>query len=434
METAATVLFVDDEPAILQSLRRLFRPQGYRVLVAESGSAALALLAAEPVDLVVSDMRMPQMDGAQFLEQVRERWPQAQRLLLTGYADIASTIAAINRGAIHRYIAKPWDDQELLLAVREGLDRSRLAQENRRLQALTQAQNAELSAANATLEARVQARTAELAQVNDMLQASYAELERSFLLSLDVFAGLLELREPGKAGLSRAVARRARAIAAELGLPPREQQDAEIAGLLHGIGHFSLPDALLVRPLWALGSDDQARVHRHPLAGEAALLPLTSLQRPARWLRHQFERIDGLGGPDGLAGAEFPLGAQAVSLAVEYESLLAGRLSALRPTPAEAQQRIAGLAGTHWLPAVVAAFQRQLARQAEQACAARRVDAAALQPDMVLAHDLLSPQGSLLLAKGFRFDERSVRQVREFQRRLGSRLQLLVEAPAAVSA
>src|SRR5476649_2848238 len=103
-----TLLLVDDEPSILSALRRLFRPQGYRVLTAEGGAAALELVRDDTVDLVISDMRMPGMDGAQFLEKLRKLQPQAIRILLTGYADISSTIAAINGGEIHRYIAKPW--------------------------------------------------------------------------------------------------------------------------------------------------------------------------------------------------------------------------------------------------------------------------------------------------------------------------------------
>ena len=105
----------------------------------------------------------------------------------------SSTIAAINQGEIQRYIAKPWDDQEVLLAVREGLERSRLRQENRRLLALTQAHNEQL-------ERRVAARTSELSQVNAMLEQAFADLRENFLLSIKVFAGLMELREAGQAG------------------------------------------------------------------------------------------------------------------------------------------------------------------------------------------------------------------------------------------
>lgn len=106
-ETPPTLLLVDDEPSILSALRRLFRPCGYRILTAESGAGGLELLERENIDLVISDMRMPVMDGAQFLERVRGGWPRVVRILLTGYADITSTVNAINKGAIYRYIPSP---------------------------------------------------------------------------------------------------------------------------------------------------------------------------------------------------------------------------------------------------------------------------------------------------------------------------------------
>ncbi len=94
----ARILCVDDEPNILSSLRRLFRSQGYQVSTAESGKEGLQLLESQPFDIVISDMRMPEMDGARFLEHVRGRWPDTLRLLLTGYADIQSILYAINLG------------------------------------------------------------------------------------------------------------------------------------------------------------------------------------------------------------------------------------------------------------------------------------------------------------------------------------------------
>ena len=97
---SATLLCVDDEQNILSALRRLFRHDGYRVLTATSGDAGIKLLESEQVDLVISDMRMPNMDGARFLEMVRSRWPDTLRILLTGHADITSTIKAINQGQI----------------------------------------------------------------------------------------------------------------------------------------------------------------------------------------------------------------------------------------------------------------------------------------------------------------------------------------------
>lgn len=148
-----TVLCVDDEVNILNSLRRLLRPQGYRVLTAGSGAEGLAVLEQTPVDLVLSDMQMPEMDGVRFLEQVKARWPETARVLLTGYGDLASTVAAINQTEIYRYIPKPWDDAMVLKVVGDALERKILGREKARLEELTQKQNQALKELNATLQA-----------------------------------------------------------------------------------------------------------------------------------------------------------------------------------------------------------------------------------------------------------------------------------------
>jgi response regulator RpfG family c-di-GMP phosphodiesterase len=170
VERPLTLLFVDDEPSILSALRRLFRPQGYKILTAESGQEGLEVLALETVNLVVSDMRMPNMDGAKFLKEVRARWPHVVRLLLTGYSDMTSTVEAINQGEIYRYIAKPWDDTEIVRTVADALEHMRLVGENIRLTELTRRQNEELKELNAGLEQKVAARTEEVRQTMVFLE------------------------------------------------------------------------------------------------------------------------------------------------------------------------------------------------------------------------------------------------------------------------
>ncbi len=427
----AVVLCVDDEPAILSSLRRLLRPKGYKVLLAEGGQAGLAVLAQEPVDLVVSDMRMPEMDGAQFLEQVRQRWPDVIRILLTGYADVTSTIAAINRGEIHRYISKPWDDQNMLLVVQDGLRRRRLEQENQRLQALTKSQNQELQALNAGLEARVKARTQEIQQINGMLEQAYAELQSNFLLSINVFAGLTELRDGSMVGYSRQVADLAKSTAHRLGLGTLAEQDLHIAGLLHEVGKLGFPDALLRKPMSLLRGEELQLFRRHPLNAEAALMPLAQLQRAARLVRSQHERLDGKGFPDGLAGEQLPLAAQVLAASVDYHGLQSGRVAERRYTPDEALSMIRGGADTRYARAVVEALIEALKDLAEQRPLDLLIQAQDLKEGMVLSRDLTSPQGALLLARGYVFDARVVKQVREYAQRAGAKLQLYIRVDTA---
>ncbi|MHB8746418.1 MAG: response regulator, partial [Gammaproteobacteria bacterium] len=177
---ALGVLFVDDEQNILASLRRLVRPQGYRVFIAASGAEGLEIIERESIDLVVSDMRMPGMDGAAFLAAVAQRRPDTVRILLTGYSDMASTIDAINKGGIYRYLTKPWEDNDLLLTVQSALKHKALERERDQLLELTRRQNEELKSFNAELEKRVEARTAEIKQTADMLDLAYQELHTSY--------------------------------------------------------------------------------------------------------------------------------------------------------------------------------------------------------------------------------------------------------------
>jgi|GEM_PF-1795500 PAS domain S-box-containing protein len=133
---AATLLVVDDEPSILRALTRLFRPFDYRVLTALGGREGLEVLERERVDLVISDIRMPGMGGVEFLAQVAERWPEPVRMVLTAYGNREETMAAINRGHVYGYIAKPWEDHDVYLMVRHALERKRLDDERHRLLAV----------------------------------------------------------------------------------------------------------------------------------------------------------------------------------------------------------------------------------------------------------------------------------------------------------
>ncbi|MEM6986940.1 MAG: response regulator [Pseudomonadota bacterium] len=187
-ETQPVVLCVDDETSILSSLKRALRKQPFELLTENSGEEALALFEQRKIDLIISDMRMPSMTGAEVLARVYNQWPDTLRILLTGYSDMESTVAAINEGQIHRYLNKPWDNDELTTAINSALETKRLRDENAALTELTQKQNAELQSFNEELESKVAARTAELA-------AAHTELRNSYQSAISVFAQLIELRE-----------------------------------------------------------------------------------------------------------------------------------------------------------------------------------------------------------------------------------------------
>ena len=158
----AVLLFVDDEPNVLKALRRLFYDENYMIYLAAGGTEGLEILHSHAVDLIISDMRMPELNGVEFLSQVVEEWPDTIRILLTGYADLQSTIDGVNKGRIFSYCNKPWNDQELKLLVRNALGQKFLREDRDRLSAIIQQQNEELSLLNDRLEERVEQRTSEL--------------------------------------------------------------------------------------------------------------------------------------------------------------------------------------------------------------------------------------------------------------------------------
>lgn len=428
VQPVATLLCVDDEANIVSALKRLFRPHGYRVLTAQSGADGLCILAQEPVDLVISDMRMPEMDGAQFLEQVRARWPECVRILLTGYADVDSTVAAINKGEIYRYLSKPWNDQEVLLLVRHAIERRQLERENRRLEELTRRQNKELQQLNEGLEALVEQRTVELRRTLDSLAEANGKLNSGFLTSIKVFSNLIELREGREAGHSRRVADLARRMAQRLAMSQAEIQDVMLAGLLHDVGKIGLADALMAKPESQMNAEELAQLRKHPARGEAALMALDQLRGVAALLRSHHERFDGQGYPDGLGGPAIPLGARILAVANDFDALQLGRMSPRRYAAAEARAFIQQGAGKRYDPNVVAAFldlvgTPEAAPPREIALAVRD-----LQPGMALTRDLISREGVLLLAADYVLNEALIRQFLEFERAAGERLSVHVRA------
>lgn len=117
MKDQATVLFVDDEENILQAVRRALMDDGYAIRTATSAGEALSLLEKDPVEVVVSDHRMPGMTGIEFLGKVSRKWPDTVRIILSGQADMGAVIAAINDGGIYKFLLKPWNDDELRVTI-----------------------------------------------------------------------------------------------------------------------------------------------------------------------------------------------------------------------------------------------------------------------------------------------------------------------------
>lgn len=427
-----SILCVDDEPNILAALRRLLRPEGYRILTATSAKEAFEILDAEPsIDVVISDMRMPVMNGAEFLEGVRKRWPRVARLLLTGHSDMEATIGAINRGEIQRYISKPWDDHDIVAALRIACEKRALEDERDRLQQLTGQQNIELASLNSSLELRVAQRTAELAGANSALGQANQRLKATLLTTLKVFSTLVELRESDFAGHSRRVAELSRAIARQMGLQGASLQDVFLAGLLHDVGKIGLSESTLREQSSKRVGEFSSAFRRYPMRGEQIVTPLAELRQAGILIRAHRERLDGRGFPDGLRGEAVPLGARIISLAKDIDGLQIGMFGHQRLTSDAARAEVVRQATSNYGTDVVDAYLALVQTATSAPKVEIRIAVSDVQKGMILSRDLTTSEGILLLSADKVLDASMVDCIRAFQASDPVGLQIFIH-PAAV--
>lgn len=429
VDKKASLLFVDDEKNILSSLKRLFRSEGYHIHLANSGAEGLEVLENNPIDLVISDMRMPEMNGAEFLEKVSTRWPKITRILLTGYSEISATIDAINKGNIYKYISKPWEDNDIKLTVRNALEVQQIELERDRLLALTKKQNEQLKDFNTNLENMVKARTAELDQTMGMYETAYSTLKESYTSTVKVISNIIEIREGSKKGLARKVAEQAGALAEKLGMDSDNIQQVSYAGMLRDIGKIGFPDNMINKPIETM--DTQTRTHfaKHPIIGAGILMALEPLQTTAKIIRSHCEYYDGKGYPNRLSGEKIPIGSKILSVVSDYHALQSGNLVAHRMTAKEASNFLLNHRGTRYDPKVVNTFLNLLGDNEDTPpeLIGDRISSSALENGMVLARDLVTSDGVLLLAKGHELVDRLIDGIKNLEQSLNETLIIYIQ-------
>ena len=202
-DTKHTVLCVDDEQNIQQSLKRLLRKEDYRLLTVLNGAEGLKILEENDVQVVIADQRMPQMSGTEFLTIVKERDPEAIRIVLSGYTDVDSITESVNKGNIYKFFLKPWNDESLKMEISQALDQYDLIKANRELYLMILERNEELKTINENLESLVQERTKELEIQNQALELAQAVVEDVPIPVIGVSAeGMIVLMNQQAHGLS----------------------------------------------------------------------------------------------------------------------------------------------------------------------------------------------------------------------------------------
>jgi response regulator RpfG family c-di-GMP phosphodiesterase len=314
-----TVLFVDDEPNILKAIRRLFRGESLTLHTVDSGQAALEIMDNVPAHVIVSDHRMPSMSGVDLLARVRERWPDVIRILVTGNSEMSIAVEAVNRGEIFRLLTKPWSDDEIRSTVKEALDLYLLKGEIKRLNQVTQEQNAELQELYQDLENKVAERT-------DELQRRIAELSLTHVNTIKALVCAIDAKHGYEGSHSERVGRYAGAIARRMGLEEARARRVYIAGLLHDVGILGIRENVLLKA-GPLSEDEIVEMRKHPLLSVQILRAVPSLQDILPIIRNHHEWFNGdpVGYPDGLSGDSIDQGARILAVANVLDAMSSDR-------------------------------------------------------------------------------------------------------------
>ena len=403
----AKVLCVDDERNILVSLRRLFRKEGYEILLAESGPEGLEFVKNETVDLIISDMRMPNMDGAEFLSRVTALKPKIPSILLTGFSDQESTIRAINEGKISAYVSKPWEDNDIKLKVSSLLKISYLEKETERLLVLTHNQNKQLRDWNHKLEEKVQARVRELKEAECMVDKAYHELSNSYGSVVKLLSHVICARENIFSRAYPDLAQLTTDLAREAGLSDYIIKQIYYSSLLFELGKLALPEKLLVTPIELMDIEEYKQFMSYPEIGATVLNGIANFADTARIIEHHYEYLDGSGAPDALTDTDIPIGCKVLSIVKDYYLLQSGKYDGINYTARDARQHLIDRKGRLYDEKLVKLFFA-LAKKHEKKCEVHEeqmISCMQLQEGMVLSRDCTNQNGLLLLNKGVTLTE-----------------------------
>jgi response regulator RpfG family c-di-GMP phosphodiesterase len=385
-----SVLVVDDEEIVLAALRETLEREKYRVVACSNPVTALDMLAKQEFGVIISDQKMPQMLGLDFLVECRRIQPNSSRILITTVMSLPTIVDAINRGEIFRFVAKPWLREELLATVRNAIQRHDLLAHNQVLQAETASLNARLTEVNQSLEAKV----IDLERQRQQLDAANHELVARSDHTVELCRRILTAYDPILGGQSKILVDIATKMSETEHFNNGERHAIRSASWLCDLGLIGVPRALLrsfsQKPN-EISPHERAMLQNHPIYSQTLAAFVDSRPEVGETIRHHHERFDGTGFPDGISGKAIPWTARCLAVAAAFVESSKRRQDTIRDILAQS----GGAFDPEAVRLLLKIIDRtNLPRQV------REILIEELEPGMVLATGIYSPHGLLLIGEG----------------------------------
>jgi response regulator RpfG family c-di-GMP phosphodiesterase len=346
------ILFVDDEQNILDGIKRQMR-KNFLVDVAAGPKQGLSAIENHgPYAVIVSDLRMPVMDGIEFLSRVRETAPDTVRMMLSGNADLKDAIKAVNEGNVFQFLAKPTTPDMLTKALNAGLKHYQLIISEKEL------------------------------------------LEKTLKGSIKVLTELLALLNPEAFGLSSRIQRTAVKVASLLGI--LDVWEIETAAMLSHIGCVILPDHTIMKKYHGKQlTDEEARLfNQHRMVAADLLSNIPRIEKVVKIITYQEKHFDGSGLPeDSLRGNAIPLGARILKVILDFDTLESQGV-----LPGNALKQLKKKSGSWYDPSVIVALEVNLGIEAKNEV--RKIGVSELKPKMILGKDIITKNGQLVISRG----------------------------------
>jgi response regulator RpfG family c-di-GMP phosphodiesterase len=319
----------DDEPRLRQVLVRLMTSDGFTCLEAGDGEEALQQLEKVPAQLLLTDLRMPRLDGIELLKRARALYPDLAVILITAVADVDVALSCLASGAMD-YLTKPFHLEEVRARVAQALEKRSLIVENRTYQR----------------------------GLEQLVTVQAQRLEQLFLGGVQALVQALEVKDQYTRGHSIRVSHYSTLLAKALGLSEREVRHVELGGHVHDIGKIGVRESVLNKE-GPLTDEEYQHIMTHPMVGWQILSPLLGDAPMAlNVVRSHHERFDGRGIPDRLAGDKIPLEARIAGVADAFDAMTSGRAyrRGRYMTADDAIAEIQRCSGTQFDPDVAAKF------------------------------------------------------------------------------